>query len=80
MSKSELERLLKEAKESGKQSERKRSRAHMTSLDSDDDKNVSVFDRSKSRGAPKSVQAARRKKKQANAMSIADLLDTDNDE
>ena len=78
VSRSELSKLLKEAKEIGKQHERKRSRAHMTSVDSDDDEHASVFDRlKKSSGAPLSVKAARRKKQ---AMSVADLLDTDSDE
>ena len=74
-----LQALLKQAREQGKQSERKRNRAQAAIIDSDDDENVSVFDRITSKGAPKCVKAARRQNKQDNAQSVADLLDTDSD-
>ena len=71
-----LQDLLLQARESGKQSAlravKKRSR-----VDSDDDGEHNVFDRMKSsKGAPKSVKAARRKKQ---AMCIEDLFSSDED-
>ena len=67
------------ARESGKQSVLKRSRAHAVIASSDDDEQVSVFVRIRSNtGAPKCVKAARREKK-AKALTIADLLDSDGD-
>ena len=72
-----LEDLLLEARESGKQSVLKRSRAHAVIASSDDDERVSVLDRIRSNaGAPKSVKAARREKK---AKTMADLLMSDDD-
>ena len=74
-----LEDMLLKARESGKQSVLKRSRAHTVIASSDDDEPVSVFDRSKSNtGAPKCVKAVRREKK-AKVMTIADLLSSDDD-
>jgi hypothetical protein len=72
-----LESLLHQAKESGKQSERKkkRSRAHSAFIHSDDD-DEDIRDEA---AAPKSVKAARRLNKQANAKSIADLIGSDDD-
>ena len=67
-----------QARESGKQSERKPSRTHAAIADSDGDDNASVFDRFRSKGAPKGVKATRRDK-QADAQSIVDLLDSDDD-
>ena len=65
-----LEDLLLKARESGKQSVLKRSRAHAAIADNDDDDHVSVFDRIRgTTGAPKCVEAARRGKK-ANALTI----------
>ena len=74
-----LEDMLLKARESGKQSVLKRSRAHAVIAGSDDDEQVSVFDRIGSNArAPKCVKAARREKK-ANAQTIADLLMSDDD-
>ena len=74
-----LEDMLLKARESGKQSVLKRSRAHAVIASSDDDEQVSVFDRIRSNaGAPKSVKAARREKK-AKVQTIADLLLSDDD-
>ena len=72
-----LESLLHQAKESGKQSERKkkRSRAQSAFIHSDDD-DEDIRDEA---AAPKSVKAARRLNKQANAKSIADLIGSDDD-
>ena len=72
-----LENMLLEARESGKQSALKCSRAHAAIASSDDDEQVSVFDRLRSTaGAPKSVKAARREKK---VKTLADLLLSDDD-
>ena len=72
-----LQEMLQEARESGKQSVLKRCRANAVTESSDDDDTVSVFDRIRSsKGAPKSVKAARRKQK---VMTIVDLLSTDED-
>ena len=71
--------MLLEARESGKQSVLKRSRANAVIESSDDNEPVSVFDRIRSsKGAPKSVKAARREKK-AKVQTIADLLLSDDD-
>ena len=78
-----LESLLHQAKESGKQSERKkkRNRAQSAFIHSDDDdEHEGEFNRIRDEGAaPKSVKAARRLNKQANAKSIADLIGSDGD-
>jgi hypothetical protein len=58
-----LEDVMLKARESGKQSALKRSRAHAVIASSDDDEQVSAFDRLRGNtGAPKCVKAARREK------------------
>jgi hypothetical protein len=72
-----LEDMLLKARGSGKQSVLKRSRAHAVIASSDDDEQISVFDRIRSNtGAPKSVKAARREKR---ARTVADLLMSEED-
>ena len=72
-----LENMLLEARESGKQSALKRSRANAAIVSSDDDELASVFDRIRhTTGAPKSVKAARREMK---VKTLADLLLSDDD-
>ena len=71
-----LENMLLEARESGKQSALKRSRANAAVVSSDDDP-ASVFDKIRhTAGAPKSVKAARREMK---VKTLADLLLSDDD-
>ena len=74
-----IQDMLLEARESGKQSVLKHSRAHAVIASSEDDELVSVLDRIRSnKRAPKCLKAARREQK-AKILTIADLLSSDDD-